>query len=140
MKLPSMTDAEYKKQRRRVRRLSKKWVAALGMDRSWKIDLRYHRAGLKATSEDEAENFELVMTCNVRWQYLTATINVNMLAIVDQSDAALEDAFVHELCHVFVNEMRDEWTIEHEERVTTQLCNAFIWLRDDLKKRKKKRG
>jgi len=39
----------------------------------------------------------------------------------------IERAVVHELCHILVNEMRED-EIHHEERVVTGLQKAFMWV------------
>jgi predicted SprT family Zn-dependent metalloprotease len=67
--------------------------------------------------------------CTAHWMYLTARIQVNLLALeyIDNDD--LEDVAVHELCHILVNEMR-EGELHHEERVVTWLTKAFFWVEE----------
>lgn len=72
------------------------------------------------------------------WHYLLATITWDLQAVADQNDEELESAFVHECCHILVNEMRmwaekdmdeakhDE-AVHHEERVVSTLANALVW-------------
>jgi predicted SprT family Zn-dependent metalloprotease len=78
-----------------------------------------------------------VAHCSSDWRYGHACITWNMSLVREQSDDKLEVVFVHELMHIFVNEMR--WTadnsddsIDHEERVVSTLTKAFPWLRDHL--------
>ena len=70
--------------------------------------------------------------CDSRWQYLESTLTFNLTNMQSQSDEQIEATVVHELMHIFLNEMRaDEETgrIEHEERVASMLQRAFMWVR-----------
>lgn len=113
-----------------------KWLLPLGL-RWWKVKFSYSREPLKS---DAAEGRTCLAQTMVDWEYLNATITFDMQAIVEQSDGALEDTFVHECLHVFVHEMRmwagpvvtdekQEEAMKHEERVVTQLTNALLWTR-----------
>jgi predicted SprT family Zn-dependent metalloprotease len=42
---------------------------------------------------------------------------------------SIEKIVVHELMHVFLNEMREKG-IDHEERVATMLSQAFLWVKE----------
>jgi hypothetical protein len=130
-----VTDREYNEQKRRIQALIKKWVRPLGLG-WWQIDFTYNRDGLESKRGDR----DCVGSCDADWEYLRAYVSFNLpkLAEMDNDDA--ERVFVHELCHIFVNEMRmwgdreiesekhDE-AMHHEERVVTQLANAFLWAR-----------
>jgi hypothetical protein len=86
---------------------------------------------------------ECAMDVNVHWRYMRARVRINVKACTDTPLDKLEFYFVHELCHIFVRELRpsldreseiqrtigDE-QLEHEERVCTQLALAFIWARE----------
>lgn len=48
------------------------------------------------------------------------------------SDEEIEYVVVHELMHVFLNEMREQGQ-QHEERVATLLAKAFLWVRDQTR-------
>ncbi len=128
-----MNDAEYEAQKDRIEALREKWVKPLGLG-WWRIVIDYVRQGWPRTEEQEATSSYPIMECAVRWEYLQAMIKVNVPELVDMDDDRLEECFVHELCHIFVNELRevspdhDGW-IKHEERVVTHLAHAFLWLR-----------
>lgn len=128
-------------QRRRIKKLSDKWVRPIGL--GWfKIDIRYYDSMVGESKTGAAGDCAMEITVN--WQYLDATLRVNLDVTSDLSDEELEEAFVHELMHIYVHEMR-EWQNEdeestklsHEERVVTQLARAMIWAVKNVKHEKK---
>ena len=124
-----MNDQEFEAQRQRILALIDKWVTPLGL-RWWRLGFVYYREGLPRP-DDDPEGVTLFYVTS-RWRYLTAHIKVNIPAIADLDDARLEWGFVHEMCHVLVNETREnggDW-LDHEERVCSTLANAFIWARE----------
>lgn len=140
MSVPSLTDKEYREQRTRIRKLVKKWRVPLGLTH-WNFDTEYCRVPM-----GEVDGFRRVATASVKWEYLDALLSFNMLEIRDMDDDRLEEVFVHECCHVLINEMREwdngsvEAKIRHEERVVCTLTNAFLWVRKaDVKKPKIKK-
>lgn len=144
-----MTDAEYRKQKQRISKLADKWFAPLGLS-WWSIDLRYHREGIPTSKENQAGNWECRAQAEVKWEYLSAALNFNLPAVAESIDEELERTFVHECCHVLINEMRMwapaeisqdkmEEAMKHEERVVSAMTNAFLWTRKDGE-RKLKRG
>lgn len=124
-----MTDKEYNLTKRRIQALVKKWIKPLGLN-TWRVEVKYCRAGIEGDAADIAESREVIAKCYAKWQYLTALIEFNMLEVFALSDADLEETFVHECMHVFVNEMRmwdeDHHGIDHEERVVSQLTSAML--------------
>ena len=130
-----MTDAEYEAERQRLLALSEKWINPLGLG-WWDIDLAYARDDY---SPPGGTKNGVLAHCDVDWRYGHATITWNMPELLAYPDEKLERAFVHELMHIFLNEMRwtasnDEDSIDHEERVATTLTKAFLWQRDSLDK------
>lgn len=125
-----MTDQEYRKQKKRVRKLIEKWHAALGL-RWWRIDYNFYRECLP-------DHPEAVALCTVHWEYKEADIDFCLPKCAELADDRLEYMYVHECCHVLVAEMR-EWAGDgdrscpvrqrHEERVVTDLASAFLWVR-----------
>jgi hypothetical protein len=74
--------------------------------------------------------------CESNWQYMDSMITFNLTHMQGLSKEQIEETVVHELMHIFLNEMRaDECTegIEHEERVASSLQKAFMWVRDAAK-------
>jgi hypothetical protein len=67
------------------------------------------------------------------WKYLRFTITVFVKALVDYDEDYLEEVVVHELMHVFLNEVR-EAGIDHEERVATSLQKAFSWFETAIRR------
>ena len=129
-----MNDTEFEVQRQRLLALAEKWVGPLGLG-WWLIDFEFARDDYVApgtTARDDS-----LAKCVAHWRYGQAYITWNMPLVAQQKDEYLERAFVHELSHIFVNEMR--WTagndadaVDHEERVCSTLTKAFLWLRDSL--------
>jgi hypothetical protein len=116
----------FKRERARVNALAEKWIKPIGLA-WWTIDIRYwasKREWSKEHSKDAA------MTCLPDWRYRTATIDVDLQAARRVEDDKLERWFVHELAHVFLDEMcgvPDQHN--HGERVAMTVADALIWAR-----------
>ena len=67
--------------------------------------------------------------CDTDWRYQESHITLSMAKLRELTKPEIEKVLVHELMHVFLNEMREEG-IDHEERVATNLQKAFLWIRD----------
>ena len=70
------------------------------------------------------------MMTTVRWEYLWATIDVNLTACSELTDDELEQALLHELAHVLLAEIRDRRGQHHFERTCTRLAQVFKWIRE----------
>lgn len=130
-----MTDKEYNEQKRRIQKLATKWVGPLGL-KWWKINISYHREKSETpTSYMPIKNGEYVcfMTTTAEPNYLVARIDAYLSEIIDLNDDELEEAFVHELMHIFVSPMSTEIKKKSgdEERVATTLSRAFRWVRQE---------
>jgi len=126
----------------RAKKLAKKyfkwWTNWLGL-RSGKIDLCFvdyikeNIAGSGATYI----NPDVVGKCWTDWRYQETTIQLSMHKLRKLDKKNIEKCIVHELMHVFLNEMReqgyDNKSIDHEEHVATQLQKAFMWVREGAK-------
>lgn len=126
-----MTDAEYESQKARVKVLWDKWTNMLGL-RTWqKISIEYFRDEALPRRDDESERTPSSAVADVRthWQYRTAHVRICLPAAMGEDDDNLEYIVVHELCHILVNELREQedW-LNHEEHVVTQLAMAFGWV------------
>lgn len=122
-----MTDQDYAKQVARIRALSSKWLKPLGL-LWWTVHLEYAREGFDTSEHPHG----CLAYTKVSWEYLEATITFNMPLVLNQTDDDLEYCFVHECCHILINEMRDALDgdnlfLKHEERVCTTLARAFLW-------------
>lgn len=134
-----MTDAEYGEQKARVKALIDKWPEHLGLG-WWKLTYVYERELDGETERDnKVANWVTTFRCRAQWQYSNALITAFLPTIASLSDEDLEQAFVHELCHVLVSEMREPKKdhYDHEERVATTLAKAFIWVREAAKEEAK---
>jgi predicted SprT family Zn-dependent metalloprotease len=126
-----LKDKEWKDTKKRIEKLAGKWIKPIGLG-WWTVKLCYE-------DENEDQPRELA-NCEVDWQYRQAKITFNLNVVEEQNDEQLELYFVHELMHIFVNEMRemknhDDFNdaIKHEERVVTDLANAMIWAVKNVK-------
>ncbi len=122
-----MNDKEFNALRSRIDKIAKWWIKQSGLG-WWKISLVYDRD--TTPQGDGTGDYHLAATCSAKWQYLDATLTFNMQAFTETSSKNLEKTIVHELMHIFVNEMREKGTL-HEERVVTSLAKGFIWIRDE---------
>ena len=127
-----MNDAEYDEQKARVQKLIERWPKALGLH-WWRITYDWYRHDMP---DDEGKpDLASAMRCAARWEYLDATIKINLELVATLEDARLEWIFVHELMHIFLKEQRwddddSKDSMNHEERVASMLAMAFIWIRD----------
>lgn len=126
-----MKDKEYRKQKKRIDRFIEKWKAFLGL-RWWSVTINYH---------DEPYIGEATVPTAARtttyWEYNRAVIDFYVPEFTTESDERVEEIVIHEFCHILVNEMR-QWHdandgVPHEERVVSNLAQAFLWVRDAAK-------
>lgn len=116
------TDAKFRRDKARVKRLITKWVKPLGLDHWQNIRIEYSREPLGSK-----EGRTTVAECQVAWEYLRATITFDMLQVEDLTDGELEYKVLHELCHLLVAEMAGPKTDrQREERVVTNMAMAFM--------------
>jgi len=105
-----------------------KWLTPLGL-LWWSVKVSYYDDPNEVLQifGDPGENRAVFAHTTVDWKYSIAWIQVNLLAVNITPEEDLEEAVVHELVHILVNEMR-EGEMHHEERVVTGLQKAFIWV------------
>lgn len=126
-----LDDKAYKRQKKRVLALNQRWRDALGLT-SWRVTFEWFREGIRKTDAQVNADEATLFACHARWEYLTATLDVNLPLVADATDDDLEWAFLHECAHVLVNETRqggsaspeDDW-LQHEERVCSVLAGVF---------------
>jgi hypothetical protein len=125
-----MNDAEFDRHKQRLITLRERWWKVLGVG-WWSIEFKYVRTDFAVNGKPEPDTVAYT-TCD--WGYLHGVIRWNMPNVADLDDDELERAFVHEAMHILINEARedgDDWE-KHHERVATTLCQAFLWLRDEM--------
>ena len=118
------------KQKRRVRKIFKKWFECLGLG-WWHVDLVY--SDDRDEFKSETEGYEVIAHTSGRWEYRTATITFNMALVPDRTDKELETDTLHEMVHILVFEAQGEDGEDyqkHVERVVCSLENAFQWTRE----------
>lgn len=120
---------KYKKAKKLIRKYVDKWARPLGL-LWWRIDL-FFIVDPKTIKKHftQSGGRKTVALVFAQWEYSRASIYFNMREIEEMNNEEIEDAIIHELCHILVNEMR-EGGIKHEERVVTGLQRAFMWTRD----------
>lgn len=110
-----------KQTRKLIRKYLKWWVANTG--------LGYQRITTKFVDFWEG-GIEADAVCSAHWQYLDHQITFNLTKMKDMSAEEIETTVVHELMHIFLNEMQsDSVDVNHEERVASSLQKAFMWVR-----------
>lgn len=121
-----MTDAEYETQKARIEGFLTRWLKPLGLG-YWYIRCIYYRdSGEYQECAGEGSSSNALAEVDVDWQYCQARIAFNVFRFATVDDAEAEYAVVHELMHVFLNEMREDG-INHEERVATMLAKGILW-------------
>ena len=113
-----------------AKKLCNAWIYRLGL-RWWDYEICF--------ITDEAEAYKtfgydqdsvVVGRTYADWRYGTFTIYFNFPAMKHKTAYEVEKIVIHELCHVLVNEMREEG-VDHEERVVSGLTKAFLWTQSD---------
>ena len=112
-----------KKIKNYIRKKLRWWVRWTGLG-YWRVNTVW-----KEVIQMDHGGYNTAALCVCDWRYQEATITFGMEKIRQIKRSDIEQLIVHELMHVFLNEMRAEG-IEHEERVATQLQKAFLWVRD----------
>lgn len=114
--------------RTKVEKLFGKWMTPLYL-RNWQ------RIHVVYNYEPKTNSPDCAADCDVKWEYMSAVINVYLPVLLDQTDDQLEYTVVHELAHLLVNQLRDmsnarELDFKYEEFVVTRLAMALICVRD----------
>lgn len=139
-----MTDKEFKAQKLRIKKLTKKWHSDLGL--GWyQVRHTYHRvrqeAGTPTAYAPKAIKgvWETPMSVVCDPNYGMATINYHLPVCAELDDAELEDTFLHECMHIFLSPLRTGTKLSGaEESVATRLAYAVKWVREGALKKKTK--
>jgi predicted SprT family Zn-dependent metalloprotease len=111
---------------RRVKKLLHKyftwWVHWTGLG-YWNV-----RMVMSGKVKKRPNNYLLCGYNETDWRYQTTSITFYPKAMRHLAPDEIEAAVIHELVHVFLNEMREPG-IDHEERVATTLQKAFSWVK-----------
>lgn len=127
-----MTDREYEFEKKRIRKLIKKWVKPIGLD-WWTINFVFERQEKNPyekfdySPKDINGIWACAMDTRADPYYLTATITCYLPILKNIDDSDLEEYFLHELMHVFLRPMHNKQTAKEEELVATKLAQAFVW-------------
>ena len=136
-----MIDSDYDTLKERIHTLIQEWKERLWL-RHWSIDITYERNGISP----ESHTYGAVASTHTLWEYMSATITIDMPRFSLYSPEEQEEILVHEFMHVMVGEMRDgmqcehggeRWNMKHEERVCTLLTHAIIDLYGQGEREKK---
>lgn len=131
----SLTDDQYERQKARIQRLMKRWHEPLGMA-WWTWDLSYHRGAIS----DESPR--TVFKIYVRFRYQDVRLHSNLDLVQDMNDDDLEQAFVHEMAHVFTIPLKtasaEGWNAKAindlEEHQATSIGRSLQWLREAVER------
>ncbi|MDZ4249527.1 MAG: hypothetical protein U0990_05495 [Candidatus Nanopelagicales bacterium] len=128
-----MDDAEFEAQKARIETAFHRWQNPLGLG-YWLVHLIWEREGRDFESHTDGQTRSTCAArCFADWRYNEATITFNVPLYSDMDDDTVERTVVHELMHIFLNEVREEG-LPHEERVASHLTSAFRWVRDSVAK------
>lgn len=121
-----MTEAEYRRQVKRLTGRLAYWTRAFNIFNGWTIEHQMERDGLPAPKGEG----EVVACTQVQWEYLHASMLWNIPAVADRSDERLDWDICHEFCHVFVAELvnDEQYMKDHhpEERVCSTLASVLL--------------
>lgn len=121
-----MNDDDFDKQRARVDALHG-WKDRLGLG-SWHITHEFARD--TESLEDKSHN-DAFAVCIADWRYMRATIGWNLWQISSLDDRRLELTYLHEIMHVFLDEMaKTKGSLDHHERTAQMLALAVRWARE----------
>ena len=110
-------DKQLRQKLRVVREKLTRWQKPMGL-LWWRITVHYYDDPvqvLRIFGGVEGDRIVPAIT-TADWVYGIATVSVNMLAVAKMDDTEIEAMVVHELCHILVNEMREN-EIHHEEQI-----------------------
>jgi hypothetical protein len=105
--------------RKKIHAIATRWIQRTGLGYQ-RIDIGYKK------TFDGTEHEGCVGYCNTNWKYMTSYVVFNYKELEELDPKRFEEVVVHELMHIFLNEMREEG-IDHEEHVATMLQKAFMW-------------
>jgi hypothetical protein len=109
--------------RQRARRIFDAWVEPLGL-KWFALDIYY-------VDRKKLVRHGTVATVTVDWEYMQATITVNLRVVQDLSDSELERCLLHELVHILLAEVRGLHSERgHLERTVQMVTKALQWVRD----------
>lgn len=134
-----MTDADFKRTKERVKVAVDRWVECCGLNMWRRVTMHYHRDSVTMAAARGAELSEksrdVMAAAYTQWQYRQADIHFNLERLESADDGDIDYTVRHEIMHLLVNEMREwqcgnlESSIDHEERVVTELASVMGWVR-----------
>jgi hypothetical protein len=110
-----------KKIKKIIEEKSRWWIHYLGLG-FWEVHLLFSNV-----IREDRWGFTTHADTSVDWKYLKFTVTFYLKTLTNLTKDDLENMVVHELMHVFLNEMRESG-IDHEERVASSLQKAFSWV------------
>lgn len=136
-----MTDKEYETEKKRIRKYIDQWARPIGLG-YWKIDFVFERVNYQKSITDGKRMIDesVHAECDVRPNYLEATITFYLRNTIKVDKDELEETVVHELMHIFLSPMSTKDTMDPEEIVATTLSRGFIKIRNEKPKKVGKKG
>lgn len=111
-----MTDRQLKAL---IKKLFVRWVRICQLDRGWEIRLSFDE-------EADRGNVDTLAQTWVDWEYMNAGITFHLPAMRTAFESTIENAVVHELCHILLAQGVDGAFGKNVERSTTMVTNALL--------------
>lgn len=132
-----MKDSDFIEQRDRVSQYFLRWIPVLGFNH-WRLVFQFLRTEQERDERQRALNAVTLLQTDPKWEYEHARFTVFLSTIqrLIPEDDDLEWHVVHELTHLWLNELHDAdhhpspdlWL--HEERVCSRITTAILATRD----------
>ena len=123
-----MKKRSVKKTKKLVMKYMRYWAAAMGLNwYSWGVGF-----DIDWVNFNHKKDKQTGMRVFADWRYMRFDIEVNVPVVRDLPDKEIERLVIHELVHVFLNELNAD--VDHEERAVTMLTNAFGFVRDQIRR------
>lgn len=128
-----MNDKEFKAKKKQVIKILDEWIDRLGL--RW---YSFQYVWKMGDPPERGEGYSIAAYIECQWMYRSATITL-YVEMMPEENKEIEKIIVHELCHIFVNPLRSQYSIKEydydlEEYVTENLAQAFIWTYQDRNK------
>lgn len=127
--MKNLTDKRFNVQKKRVMALIKKWVVPIGLG-AWNLKFYFEREPDTSSGKD---SLDVLFSVTPDWKYQHAGIYCQLSVAEDIDDRELEEAFVHELMHIYVSPMSTKEKDEQEEYVVTLLAKAMLLAVQNIK-------
>jgi hypothetical protein len=112
------------------------WIDKMGLKWWRRVTLNFIQSAYdfaKLVEGIEEVDERAMAYAEIDWGHMVADIFFNVELMVENDEVdfmEIEASIVHELVHLMVEGLQKFPDDEHNERTTTQLARAFIWVRN----------